>query len=328
MKRILSCLLVAVFVVCCVFTPLDAFKVSAQETNEPEFSWELSEIRLAEIYNEDNYENDFVPGEVIVGMKFTVAESRQIETTFPGLDVETIENNTLSVVDSVPEEAASESGLETLENSRATYTITLTANTKQSVLDAIEILKNDPDVAYAEPNYISQPASITPNDYHNYNLWGMSNIEAEDAWGITTGSSAVSVGVLDSGFDCEHEDLEDNIDRDSAYYVADGTYGDDADIGPSPYFEYGEYEHGTHVAGIIGAVGNNSTGVVGVNWDVTMVPIKICISNFESVLNNFSSEEKPTYTVKNRSFMVYPFIWGDVNEDGRATAIDATFIFR
>jgi len=57
MKRILSSLLVAILVICCVFAPLNAFKVSAQE-EEPGFSWELSEIRLAEIYNEDNYEND------------------------------------------------------------------------------------------------------------------------------------------------------------------------------------------------------------------------------------------------------------------------------
>jgi serine protease len=111
-------------------------------------------------------------------------------------------------------------------------------------------------------------------------------IKISDAWLISTGSKQVVIGVLDSGVQ-RHEDLESNIfvnqgeilngrDDDGNGYIDDrrgaNTVKLDGDIEDS-------IGHGTHVAGIIGAVGNNKKGIAGVNWKVTILPIKVVDSN-------------------------------------------------
>ncbi|MCS7308000.1 MAG: S8 family serine peptidase, partial [Aquificaceae bacterium] len=119
------------------------------------------------------------------------------------------------------------------------------------------------------------PNPRTPNDPRFNELWGMYKILAPQAWNTSTGSSQVIVAVLDTGVDYNHPDLRDNmwrnpgevcgdnIDNDNNGY-RDDCYGIDVISNDSnPMDEDG---HGTHVAGIIGAVGNNLTGVVGLNW--------------------------------------------------------------
>lgn len=310
MKRYISMSLSAVFVLLSFVVPGASASMEVHgdykgNTSEYDFSSpisvdqeglrELTNEELAEIYNEDNYKNDFMPGEVLVGMKTTVAESQGVKAAFPELNVTEIEDSYETIMAALPKkdeaifdsceskmtvlyrEEITESALQALKSLRAVYTLKLVSETKESVLEAIEILRKDPNVAYAEPNYISYPA-ITPDDYTNYNLWGMEKIHAPEAWDIATGSHSVRVGVLDSGFDYTHPDLAANIDQSLAYYVAEGTYGYAADISDT-------IGHGTHVAGIIGAVGNNIDGVVGVNWNVTIIPIKITISNTNSSTN-------------------------------------------
>ena len=165
---------------------------------------------------------------------------------------------------------------------------------EQTLEAALASYRNDPGVAYAEPNYAIQ-AMVTPNEPAFNQLWGLNNtgqtlgvpgadIRALSAWGITTGSSNVVVMVIDSGVDYTHPDLAaniwvnpgeipgDGIDNDGNGYI-DDVYGIDVVNGDSdPKDDYG---HGTHVAGTIGAVGNNSLGVVGVNWNVKILPCKI-----------------------------------------------------
>jgi len=137
-------------------------------------------------------------------------------------------------------------------------------------------------VKYAEPNYIVE-IQKTPDDPDYGFLWGMNTIMAPSAWEFTTGSKEVLVAVVDSGVDYNHPDLAANmwtnpgeipdngIDDDGNGYI-DDYYGwnfanDDAD----PMDRNG---HGTHVAGTIGAVGNNGVGVAGVNWDVSIMAVK------------------------------------------------------
>ena len=153
--------------------------------------------------------------------------------------------------------------------------VTLQSKTKESVLNAVDILEKHPYIAYAQPSYISSICAIPDDEYFNTPLdaqdpfsmqWGMEQIQAPEAWDITTGDSSVLVGVLDTGINYMHPDLEGNIDLTLAYN-ADPTAVDNTetmDIG-----------HGTQVAGIIGAEGNNGIGVAGVCWDVTLVPIKV-----------------------------------------------------
>ncbi len=157
--------------------------------------------------------------------------------------------------------------------------------------ELIQQLKNNPLIEKVEPNYIIKPTRI-PNDKEFSKdtslYWGFEKIKAPEAWDITTGSNDIVVAVLDTGVDYKHPDLKDNIwknsaecngipgkDDDNDGYIDDCIGYDmfDNDNDPSP----GNVDniHGTHVSGIIGAVGNNNEGIAGVNWRVKLLPCKI-----------------------------------------------------
>jgi subtilisin family serine protease len=162
---------------------------------------------------------------------------------------------------------------------------------------ALAQYKADPDVEYVEPNYIVK-ALGTPNDPLLGNLWGLNNtgqtggtsgadINAPEAWDISTGSGDVVVTVIDTGIDYTHEDLAGNlwvntaeipgngIDDDNNGYI-DDVYGINAITGTGDPFD--DHGHGTHCAGTIGAVGNNGMGVAGVNWNVKIMACKFLSS--------------------------------------------------
>ena len=155
--------------------------------------------------------------------------------------------------------------------------------TGASVRNAIESLKQDPAVAYAEPNYLFHAlgkADSVPNDAQFGQLWGMQNNGQVDAAGQTghagsdirvvpvwnegiTGSRSIKVAVIDTGVDYTHPDLKDNVDASKGYNFANNT-ADARD----------DHNHGSHCAGTIGGMANNGVGVAGVNWNVTIIPIK------------------------------------------------------
>jgi len=158
---------------------------------------------------------------------------------------------------------------------------------------ALRALQHHPFIEYAEYNYLHH-IDTTPNDPQFNDLWGLHNtdqtggtpdadIDAPEAWDISTGSTEVVVGVIDTGIDYDHEDLAANIwinpgeipynevDDDLNGYV-DDIHGINAITeSGDPNDDHG---HGTHCAGTIGAVGNNDKGVVGVNWKVRLVGLK------------------------------------------------------
>ncbi len=132
------------------------------------------------------------------------------------------------------------------------------------VKDAIRLFMQDPDVEYAEPNYVFSisPVPAIPNDPMFDRQWGLNMISAPSAWDITQGSPEVVIAVLDSGIDPAHPDLRDNLEESLSRNFSDSNTTDD------------DYGHGTHVAGIIGAVGNNGLGVAGVMWRARLLNAK------------------------------------------------------
>jgi subtilisin family serine protease len=156
---------------------------------------------------------------------------------------------------------------------------------------AMRALERDPRVEYAEPNYLLR---TTPSDPDFDQLWGLQAIDAPEAWGVTTGSPGVVVGVLDSGVDFSHPDLAgamwvnppescdacrtNGVDDDGNGYVDDWRGWDFANNDNNPFDDNG---HGTHVAGTIGAVGDNGVGITGVNQQVRLMGLKFIGANGE-----------------------------------------------
>lgn len=147
-------------------------------------------------------------------------------------------------------------------------------------------------IARTQPNHLYF-STREPSDPNWSQLWGMKAIDAPSAWNMETGDDSILVAVIDTGIDAGHQDLVDNmwensgeigtddegndkksngLDDDGNGYVDDwhgwDFYNDDNN--PAD-----DHSHGTHCAGTIGAVGNNSYGVAGVCWDISLVGVKI-----------------------------------------------------
>ena len=153
-----------------------------------------------------------------------------------------------------------------------------------SVPSAIAALRLQGDVVSAEPNFIRQIVASANDPYwSDGSLWGLRQIQADAAWNLSTGSATVVVADFDTGVNYNHPDLAANmwrnpgeiagngVDDDRNGYIDDVFGIDTANNDQDPMDDHG---HGTHTAGTIGAVGNNATGVVGVNWNVKILACK------------------------------------------------------
>lgn len=151
------------------------------------------------------------------------------------------------------------------------FEITLPIKSKENVIDTIRSLEQTEGVLCASPNYVGQQGEVSET-YLSYEQWALneiSGINLEKAWEFTKGSSNVKVGIIDSGFDF-HEDITENLEENVSFlkYNEDGSIDEtntDIDING---------DHGTKIAGIIGA-NHNSQGINGVCENVSIVPLVV-----------------------------------------------------
>lgn len=210
--------------------------------------------------------SSFVPDEVLVQLK-------------PGIRIEQILSGSPASL-SVQDEATG----------RGKNTVRLKIKGGESLESAVAALSKREGVLFAQPNYIYH-AALVPNDPLYTAQWALPKIGTEEAWNLATGSADVVVAVLDTGVDLNHPDLAGNIwtnpgeipgnavDDDGNGYVDDihgwNSYANSSDVQDT-------VGHGTHVSGIIGAVGNNGVGVSGVNWTTRIVAAKASSENSNS----------------------------------------------
>lgn len=177
-----------------------------------------------------------------------------------------------------------------------------------SVKNAIISYMQDPNVEYAEPNYILSLSAIVPNDLYFGQQWALRNIgqfasgtagtdmKVPEAWDLTKESNSVIIAVLDTGIDFTHPDLLDNVISGWNFLSSDSNTMD-------------VDGHGTHVAGIIGAVGNNSIGVSGLMWRVKLLPVKVCIMEgcpIDAIVSGISYAIAQGAKAMNASFGTFP----------------------
>ena len=128
--------------------------------------------------------------------------------------------------------------------------------------ESIAAISTCPQVRYAEPNYLASFADTIPSD-PDWNLqYGLVNIRAPQGWDYSTGSATVTIAIIDSGVDLSHADIAAKIVPGYDFVNGDAIPQDDNG-------------HGTHVAGIAAASGNNGVGVAGVSWGARIMPIKV-----------------------------------------------------
>ncbi len=175
---------------------------------------------------------------------------------------------------------------EKLESSDKEYLLEVQGSNAQSVFNAVEELNKNAFIEWAFPNIASQPIlaefnpaeKVIPDDKYFTNQWHLYNsgqtngtagadVNATNAWKITTGDPNIVIAIMDSGVDIYHPDLINNI-------VPGYDFIED-DNDPSPSLIDSSDAHGTACAGLAAAQGNNKIGVSGVAWNCKIMPVRI-----------------------------------------------------
>ncbi|HSK71080.1 MAG TPA: S8 family peptidase, partial [Pyrinomonadaceae bacterium] len=248
----------------CLLLVFTALPLQSRSQNQSSLSNAPRKLKIGKI------EGEYVPGEILVRYRSEAAAKFE-----EGIEQALAVDGRVIDID-----------IQSFEGSDLVEGLRLARVAPEQTLETIEALNERSDVLYAEPNYIWR-VDLVPNDPRFPEQYALQRISAPAAWDITQGSQNVVVGVIDSGIDINHSDLQeniwrnpgeipdDNIDNDNNGYV-DDVYGWDFANGDKTVFDSASQDaHGTHVAGTIGARGNNAIGVTGVNWRVSIMSLKV-----------------------------------------------------
>lgn len=260
-----------------------------QNTEAPTQNVGTQEFTTLEKVGYDGARLEFVPGELIVKFKSGVTDLKR--------------NSALSAVSGKVGQKIVTSAMKKAGDNEGITVV----HTSMAVREAISALKNSADVEFAEPNYYYYHNATSNDPYYTGNLlWGMYGdattpanqygCQAGEAWAAGhTGLTTVMVGEIDEGIMFTHPDLVgqiwtnpydlvDGIDNDGNGYI-DDIHGWDFDGNNNTIYDGPADDHGSHVAGTIGAKGGNALGVVGVCWNVQIISGKFLGRNGGTTTN-------------------------------------------
>ena len=264
-NHIISIILIALyFLIVCVYGNL--FFVKSESITDMYIS-EDEMVSIAE-------NNEFSDERILVVMKheYSLVDKVYKIEDFPNLNLKSVDVLS-SGAESVIKRQSKDNIIIDSRMYKTILCLTLNDSDKVSVLKAISTLSKRNDIESAEPDIVIRTESTDPNDYYyqagnQWNLDESTGINIQNAWGFSSGCHSVLVGVIDTGIQSTHPDLLNRINtslsRDfslSAPYIPQ-TIDDN-------------HGHGTYVAGIIGAEGNNEIGITGICQDVQLVSLKI-----------------------------------------------------
>jgi subtilisin family serine protease/fibronectin type 3 domain-containing protein len=284
---------IAVALVCCLVGQIILAPQQPLAASSSELALQTAPVTLAP----SGSPAEFVPGEVLVKFKSQVAmvgkpgmlpstsigpldalmQSQGVQTAEPVFKDAKKPDVGARVTISGKQQAAPD--LTTI------YKLRLPAN--GDVLATVKAFQADPNVEYAEPNYVARMTD-TPNDPGYSQQWGLPAVHAEEAWAISKGGPTVTIAILDTGVDLNHPDLVgkfwtnpgeipgNGIDDDGNGYIDDANGWDFVNGDNTPQDDNG---HGTHVAGIAAAETNNGVGMAGLCWNCRIMPVKVMQSS-------------------------------------------------
>jgi subtilisin family serine protease len=252
---------------------------------------------------------------VMLTRKFTSLDEQtesmqQLQEQVPAAEVVPVYVNEASGLEMIPtgsivvrlKAGAGISGLATLSRQRAIrvqrrirgttdqYILSVPHTTARELFETCTSLRDEPFLEWAEPDFVNETVkcAVEPNDpFFTSDQWYLRDIRVPQAWESTTGSSQIIIAFLDDGMDLKHEDLRDALpsntgeipdngrDDDGNGWVDDATGWNfhDNNNNPSPGYFYDN--HGTQVAGVAAATGNNGKGIAGCAFGCRLMPLKV-----------------------------------------------------